>query len=512
MKETITFASSQAIHSRQVARIAHGVAKVALDPSLQRQCQQSEDLLQRHQANDALIYGINSGFGPLAGFQLPDADALTLQRNLIYHLATGVGEPFDIPTTRAIMGSRLASLTRGYSAVPLRVLEILRDCLNSDVIPVVPSLGTVGASGDLTPLAHIALALIGEGKCWHNGKPAPASEVLTAAQIQPLEIRGREGLALVNGVSAMTGLAALNQQQAEHMCKLHLLLGFGIAEALGGQAQAYSPLLGQARPHPGQQKVHTYLNEWAQSSQRLSREAYKLADKNQQWQPPHQDPYSLRCLPQIYGAIFDVLANHQQTVNNELLSASDNPLFFSDQDQIIHGGNFYGQHIAFAADSLTQAVLKAALHIERSISRLCHPLLQNSYPAFLNPADPGLHSGLMGAQVTATAVVAHMRGLAVPMATQTIPTNGDNQDVVSMGTLAAIKCQQVIAHSYQISAIASIALAQAMDLSEATAYSHASQYLYRFVRKHVAALEGDRPLSDDIQNLAIHLPDYTLPN
>jgi tyrosine ammonia-lyase len=505
MTAKVFFSLQQTPTIKDIQKIALNRYQVELANDLSVHCEQAQAMLERHQQEGALIYGVNSGFGPLAGYQLPDADAKTLQRNLIYHLATGVGDPIDVPTTRAIMATRLASLSRGFSAVPIRVLEILRDCLNAGVIPVVPSLGTVGASGDLTPLAHIALALIGEGHCWDQGQPAPAAKVLQQHKIKPLALKGREALALVNGVSAMTGLAVLNQYRADQLFHLNLSLGVGISEALAGQAQAYNPLLGQARPHPGQQHVHKLLNHWMADSQCLQYSEFKLAGSSPEWQVPHQDPYSLRCLPQIYGAIADQIEYHRKTTRQELTAASDNPLFFPHEDQIIHGGNFYGQHIAFVSDSLSQAVLKMCLHIERALNLICHPHLQKKYPAFLNAAANGLNSGLMGAQVTATALTAHLRGLAIPMATQSIATNGDNQDVVSMGTLAALKNQQMFPHAFTISAITAIALAQAMDLSDPTLYSSNTKAIYEQVRKTLPFIEKDQPLSEPIQIVAAKL-------
>ena len=474
----------------------------------------SSATLARHIAARRRIYGVTTGYGPLARNYVTPAHATELQRNLIYHLATGVGRPYPPATTRAIMAARLSSLARGRSAIGAPFVDLLLAFLAHGISPVVPELGTVGASGDLTPLAHVALAMIGQGVVWFEGHERTASDALAACGLKPVVLGHKEGLALVNGTSAMTGVAALNAVRARRAAAFSLRLGVLYAEVLSGHAEAFDPRFGLARPHTGQRRVHARLGELIADSDRLQPsiqpppllEAEDPEDGVFEDRALPQDPYTIRCLPQLFGAIEDVLDFHDSIVTTELNSATDNPLVFAEDDAMLHGGNFYGQHVAFAADSQALAVIKLALHAERSLARLCDPLLNQGLPAFLHGGPVGLNSGLMGAQVTATSLIAEMRVKALPASIQSIPTNNDNQDVVTLGTIAARKTADLVDLTWLVLSIHALALVQALELrgglKARAGFCSSSLTIAERVRAQVAPLTADRPLSTEITALA----------
>lgn len=507
----------------ELAAVARDQAPLCLAPAVLARAEASSAFLDRLVCEGRRIYGVTTGYGPLASEQISPAHAEELQRNLVYHLASGVGEPLPVPAVRAVILARLSALAQGVSGARPSTLVLLAECLNRGVSPVVPCKGTVGASGDLTPLAHVALALMGEGEAWFAGQRMPAGQALARAGLSPLALGRKEGLALVNGTSAMTGIAALNGVDADRLWRLCATLGVAFAEALGGHREAWSPLLGRARPHPGQQAAHALLWRLSQDAPRLAPftpmpppiEAAAIgADGVAHAQPNPQDPYSIRCLPQLLGAVRDVLDFHARTVETELASATDNPLLFADEDAVVHGGNFYGQHVAFAADALSSGVIKLALLLERQVARITDVRLSNGLPAMLQGRATGLHSGFMGAQVTASALLAELRAGAVPAAIQSVPTNANNQDVVTMGTIAARKARAALEDAFRIAAIAALCAAQAVELrgrADARPFAAGTQALLGFVRARSAFLDGDRPLGPEIERLALALREADFP-
>lgn len=489
-----------------IARVARG-APVTLGPDAARRMAASERVLERLVAERRRIYGVTTGYGPLADNHVQPEQSDRLQRNLVYHLASGVGAPLPRDQVRAILATRAATLARGHSGIGPQAFGLLLDLLARDVVPVVPEMGTVGASGDLTPLAHVALVLMGEGEAIFGGERLPGTQALARAGLSPVTFRGKEALALVNGTAAMTGIAALNGVTTRRLLDLSLSLSFAQAEILGGHAEAFDPRLGLARPHPGQRWAHARLSALAAASRRLQPSI----------QPPPvleagaavlhgralpQDPYSTRCLPQMLGAVADQLDHHDRIVETELNSATDNPLVFAGDGHVLHGGNFFGQHVAYASDSLALGVIGLAVLAERSLARLTHPQRNGGLPAFLTGGTVGLDSGLMGAQVTATALVAEMRSLATPASIQSIPTNNDNQDVVTMGTIAARKVARLLELCAHVLAIHAIAVAQGVEMRGSDGFAPATLDLVARVRATVPPLAGDRPLSGDIAALA----------
>lgn len=498
-----------AVDCSQIAAVAGG-APVAISRAARAVMQRSAEILESLAADRRRVYGVTTGYGPLAGQYVAPAMSETLQRNLIYHLASGVGRPLPERQVRAVMAARLASLARGHSGVGATVVDALLALLGRRITPYVPEMGTVGASGDLTPLAHVALTLLGEGAAFVEGREMPAKKALAAADLTPVKLGRKDGLALVNGTSAMTGIAALNGADAARLLRTALRLAAGAADVLGARMEAYDAFLAAARPHPGQAWAASALRKALGGSRRvvspelpnplLPEGEAVMAD-----QTVPQDPYTLRCIPQELGAAWDVLAFHDRIVTTELNAASDNPLVDIERGCAVHGGNFYGQHVAFASDALMPAVIKLAVHAERLVNRLTDPVRNQGLPAFLTGGTVGLSSGLMGAQVTATALVAEMRSLAVPASIQSIPTNADNQDVVTLGTVAARKVAHLIGLLSRVLAIEALAVANAVTLlrrDDDGGFAPATLALAERIHALSPPLDADRPLGREIEALA----------
>ncbi|MGD1924481.1 MAG: histidine ammonia-lyase [Paracoccaceae bacterium] len=454
-----------------------------------------------------LVYGVTTGFGPLANRQVGTHDIQLLQRNLIYHLATGVGDVADWVTARMIVVARLSSIAQGVSGASPELVARLLGLLGSPYAPRIPMKGTVGASGDLTPLAHMALALLGEGNFIDRDGSEVSSEKVLGTIGGPFSLESRDGLALVNGTSVMTALAVLDVRRAERLIEMAERLTVGMAEILNGRAEAWHDAFARHRPHPGQVETAKRLRLFAKGSAMLvealaAETLLNPALAAQVVERPLQDAYTLRCAPQVIGAARDMLATHLETTQRELNSATDNPLFPEDAPAL-HGGNFMGQHIGFASDLLSNATLTLAAFAERQIARLTDERLNEGLPAFLHQGSCGLNSGLMGAQVTATAILAEMRSRSVPASMLSISTNGANQDHVSMGTIAARNARDHLKDFSMVLSILGLAVAQGIDCrGQSNRFASATLDLYRFVRDHSETLTEDRPLSPDILRLA----------
>lgn len=498
----------------EVERVAFGLSEVCADPQAQINMARSEALLDTWIAQERCIYGVTTGYGPLATTHIDPRRSDDLQRNLVYHLATGVGRPLPWAQARAVVFCRLQALSQGLSAVSPRIPQRLAASLNAGLAPVIPQKGTVGASGDLTPLAHMALAFMGEGAWMDARGPVSNAAAFTRMNHAPLALGPKEGLALVNGTSAMTGIAALNGAAMRRLLKLSCTLSVINAEVFCGHAAAWHPLAGAARGQPGQQTIHDVLWALIHGSKRLqpfSPQPQKLSGAGdvRQGQALPQDPYSIRCAPQLLGACLDMLDMHDGITEREVSAVTDNPLVFPDEDTLIHAGNFFGQHVAFASDALNNAVIMTAVLLERQIARVTDAGQNAGLPAFLQGNETGLHSGFMGAQVTASALIAEMRTKANPASIQSIPTNSNNQDVVTMGTIAARRTAETLRDAGRVLAINALCMAQAIDLrlaqDRAKPFTDTAMALHAFVRIHSPFLTDDRPLSDEIENLTTAL-------
>lgn len=457
------------------------------------------------------VYGLTTGFGPLANRLVDPADGLALQQNLVHHLATGLGQKLGWTRARAVCLARLTSILRGYSGASRPSIEALVALLNSDLAPALPERGTVGASGDLTPLAHLVLALQGRGSfLTRTGEECTGSEGLAALGLTSLNLESRDALALVNGTSAMTGIALQNVIEANRLVDWSIVTSAALLEVLQGRAEAWSPILAEIRPHAGQLAATERLNRALGASAFPNREflSDRRLDGFQAEAVAGQDAYSLRCAPQVIGGVLDSLDWHRRTVEVELNAVSDNPVFPPESKVLaLHGGNFMGQHIALASDAANLAVVVLAGFSERQLARLTDETLNQGLPAFLHQSTPGLNSGFMGAQVTATATLAEMRSHG-PASVHSISTNGANQDVVSMGTIGARQAHKQIQHASEIIAILSLAIAQAMDIKRISThqkFSNTSEELCERVREISPRLDQDRPLSTDIEQLALEI-------
>jgi tyrosine ammonia-lyase len=490
----------------------------------------SSAYLARCVAERRVIYGVTTGFGPLARHHVAPEHAAALQRNLLYHLAAGVGAPLPRAHVRALMAARAASLARGWSGVGAEVFDLLLACLNRGVTPVVPEKGSVGASGDLTPLAHVALVLVGEGRAAVGGRELPGAEALRAAGLAPAALGHKEGLALVNGTSASAGIAAVNAERAARAAALMARLAVLHAEVLGGHAEAWDARFGALRPHPGQREAHRRLAALARGSRRLTPSVQppphlEAAGPDGVFDAPEppQDPYTVRCVPQELGAVLDVLDFHARTVAAELASATDNPLVVppdaaagrarrgAARGQLLRAARGLRERRAVHRGGQARGVERARAGARRQ------PAAQPRAPGLPHGGAAGLNSGFMGAQVTATALVAELRTRAVPASVQTIPTNNDNQDVVTMATIAARRTSEALDLAWQVLAVQALALARAAELRAADAgrggaggagalaaagFAPASAALVAAVRAVAPPLDGDRPLSAEIEAAA----------
>jgi histidine ammonia-lyase len=437
-------------------------------------------------------YGINTGFGRLVDVRIAPRDAAALQENIVRSHAAGVGEPLSGPAARALALLRANALLKGYSGVRPLIVERLCSFLNNDVHACVPARGSVGASGDLAPLAHLALLLMGEGEAFLNGVRQPAAMVLFKLRMEPMRLGPKEGLALVNGTQAMTAVGALALLRAERLVETAEVAGALTLEGLRGTRAAFAPRLHELRPHPGQRTSAARLYALLEDS--------RIADSHRDCGKV-QDAYSLRCMPQVHGAVRDALAYVRRVLEIEVNSATDNPLVFAGQEPaIVSGGNFHGAPVAHACDFAAIVLADLAAISERRVERLVNPDL-SGLPAFLAP-NPGLQSGLMLAQVTAAALTSECKGLAHPASVDSIPTSGNQEDHVSMGMNAALKLEKVVENAESVVAIELLCAAQALEFLKPLTPARALQAPLAAIRGLVPPLAEDRPPARDIERLA----------
>jgi histidine ammonia-lyase len=447
----------------------------------------SRAVVEKLAAGDAPVYAVNTGVGLLADVRVDAHDLATLQRNVVRSHAAGVGEPLTRAETRAMMLIRANVLARGFSGIRPVVAERLCDLLNCGVTPIVPARGSVGASGDLAPLAHMALVLIGEGEAEYEGTRMPGAAALKRAGIEPLTLESKEGISLLNGTQAMLAVGCLELEQAERMARAADVICAMTLDGLKGTPRAFDARIHEIRPHPGQRASAANLERLLEGSE--IRESHITCRRV-------QDAYSLRCAPQVHGAVRDALAEARRIFEIELNSVTDNPLVIG--DEIISGGNFHGQPLAFALDSLAIVLTALAGISERRIDRLVNPALNEELPPFL-AAHAGLESGFMMVQVTAAALAAENRVLATPASPGTITTSGNKEDFVSMGMTAALKLKQVVANTRTVLAIETLAAARALDYLAPLKSGVAIEAVRAGLRKACPAWEGDQVFSDRIR-------------
>lgn len=446
------------------------------------------------------VYGVNTGFGFLADVRISADEIRLLQRNLIRSHAAGVGPPLSTEVVRAMMLLRAEVLAIGHSGVRVEVAELLLAMLNRGVHPVIPSQGSVGASGDLAPLAHLALVLMGEGSAEVEGQILPGEEALARAGLAPVQFAAKEGLSLVNGTQLMTGMGALSVHDAEQAALIADIGGALSLEALKGTPRAFDPRIHAVRPHPGQIASAANLARLLAGSDIV--ESHRDCGKV-------QDPYSLRCMPQVHGATRDALGYARAVLEREARSATDNPLVFPEENEMISGGNFHGQPVALALDFAAIAVAELANIAERRIEQLVNPHLSSGLPAFLAPHS-GLNSGFMMAQVTAAALVSENKILAHPASVDSIPSSAGREDHVSMGVHAAWKLRRIVDNVTNVLAIELLCAAQGIHLRAPLRPASGLNAVYEALRAHVSPLEEDRPLYQDISGVRALIEDGTL--
>lgn len=456
--------------------------------------------------NESLVrYGITTGFGKFCDVVINQESNETLQRNLIMSHAVGVGEPLPIEVVRAMMLLRANALAVGNSGARLTTVMALLDMLNAGIVPVVPEKGSLGASGDLAPLAHMALALCGMGDCFYEGVRRPAAEALALAGLEPLVLAAKEGLALINGTQCMSAVATLAAFDALRLARSADVIASITMQALRGIIDAYDPRVHQARGQRGQIECAENLRALLEGSGSTTRQGEERV----------QDPYTLRCIPQIHGASRDAIRYVSDIVSREINAATDNPLIFINPDDpsggdIISGGNFHGQPVALAMDFLGIASAELANVSERRIERLVNPALSNGLPAFL-VKDGGLNSGFMIVQYSAASLVSENKVLAHPASVDSIPSSANQEDHVSMGTIAARKTREILCNANAVLALELLTACQAVDMRGGPAtLSPATAAAYRALRSAVPMVLKDRIMQDDIEASIALLADGTI--
>jgi len=473
-----------------VERVALGEARARLHPRARRRMLRSRRIIDTLVRGREQIYGVNTGFGRLKDVCIPPKKLAELQVNLIRSHCAGVGDYLSEEQTRSLMLLRANVLARGYSGVRPRVVDLLLAMLNRGILPRIPSQGSVGASGDLAPLAHLALSLIGEGEVTVKGRLLPASGALRRRGLRPLALQAKEGLALINGTQMMAALGTLALLRSESLARHADIAGALSLEALKGSRRAFDPRLEKLRPHPGH----------AASAFNLRRLlGHSSIERSHAGCGRVQDSYALRCMPQVHGASRDALTHARAVLEREINSVTDNPILFPDDRELISGGNFHGQPVALALDYLGIAVAELAGISERRLERLTNPDL-SELPAFLTP-EPGLHSGFMMAQVTAAALVSENKGLAHPASVDSIPTSGAQEDHVSMGAWAARKALRILENAERVLAIEILAACQGLEFHAPLKSSAALETARRVVRRVVPRLAADRVLATDIARM-----------
>ena len=469
--------------------VAYENTKVSLSELSKEKIKESRTYIQTRIDKGDTMYGVNTGFGHFSDVAISKEQLVELQKNLIRSHSCGVGEPFTPNEVKAIMLLRANALSRGHSGIRAEVVEKILEFLNAEVTPYIPSQGSVGASGDLAPLSHLALSLMGEGHVWDGQKKTKTSEKLKELGIAPLELQAKEGLSLINGCQVMTAVGLLNCYRAQKILELFDCAGAMTLEALKGTRAAFDPLISATRPHPGEAKT-------ARNMLKLLGETSPIAESHLDCGRV-QDAYSLRCIPAVHGAAKDSVQRVVEVLEVEANSSTDNPLVFSKENKILSCGNFHGEPVAFQLDYLAICLSALASISECRIEKLINPAMSN-LPAFLAP-EGGLNSGMMIVQVAAASLVSENKILAHPASVDSIPTSADKEDHVSMGTIAARKAKQVLGNAEKILAMEFLCAAQGLDLLKPLKPAGALLDVFNFIRTEVPFAEKDRVFADDIE-------------
>jgi histidine ammonia-lyase len=492
----------------EIARVVEENEQVELGDAAAEKIARSFSFLDSF-AEKKVIYGINTGFGPMAQYRVDDAHLRELQFNIIRSHSCGAGKPLHNRFVRAAMLSRLSNFAQGKSGISPQLAELLVAFLNNEIYPVVPEHGGVGASGDLVQMAHIGLGLIGEGIVSYKGTYMPASEAMKDCGLNPLEIKIREGLAIANGTSVMSGIASVNLFYAEKLFRWSLLASVMMNEIAESYDDFVSEPLAISRPHNGQVFVAGEMREHFKTSARLrKREHYLYSGKNDERIFEHkvQGYYSLRCVPQVLGPVYDTINFAKEIVEREFNSVCDNPVVDPESGSIYHGGNFHGDYVSFEMDKLKIAITKLTMLAERQLNYLFHDKINGILPPFVNLGTLGLNYGMQAAQFTATSTTAESQSLCSPVYIHSIPNNNDNQDIVSMGTNSALMAAKVVENAFQVIAIQYMSLLQAVDYLEISdKISMESKKIYKELREIFPLFTDDTPMCGDIERVTDYL-------
>src|SRR5438477_2564707 len=477
----------------QLAAVAFKGEAVCISPAARPRIFASRKAIEQIVERDAVVYGVNTGFGKLSDVRVSHGELRQLQLNLVRSHACGIGNPLSEAEVRAMMVLRANVLVLGFSGIRFDVIELLCEMLNRRVCPVVPEKGSVGASGDLAPLAHLALSLIGEGEAFFEGQRMTSAEALRRARLTPVQLEAKEGLALLNGTQAMHAVGGLALLCAQRLARVANVAGAISLEALRGTPAAFDSRLQDARPHPGQKAVAKHLLSLMEGSE--------IRQSHLEDDPRVQDAYSLRCMPQVHGAVRGVLGHCEDILLIESASATDNPLVFAESDEVISGGNFHGAPLAFAFDYAAIAIAGLMGMSERRTDRLLNPDKNEGLPAFL-AREPGVQSGFMIAHVAAASLVNEARVLAHPASIDNITTSGGKEDHVSMGMTSALKLRAIVDLAESLLAIELLAAAEGLEHRRPLKAGVGVERAFAAVRKFAPPLTHDRALSGDIARVA----------
>ncbi|UOU99599.1 aromatic amino acid ammonia-lyase [Chryseobacterium daecheongense] len=469
--------------------------KIELDDALLARIEASFQFLKEFSKNK-VIYGVNTGFGPMAQFKINDEDKHQLQYNLIRSHSSGIGNPLPAEEVKACMLARLNTLSLGNSGVHQSVVNLLKELINRDVTPLIFEHGGVGASGDLVQLAHLALVLIGEGEVFYKGERKSTKEVFAIEGLEPIQVEIREGLALMNGTSVMSGIGIVNAYKGNQLTGISIQLSCAINEIVQAYDDHLSETLNGTKRHYGQQKVAERMRAHLADSKLIRKREDHLythfEEQEKVFKDKVQEYYSLRCVPQILGPVLDTLEYTEKVLENEINSANDNPIINVEDQHVYHGGNFHGDYISLEMDKLKLVVTKLTMLAERQLNYLLNSKINEILPPFVNLGKLGFNFGMQGVQFTATSTTAESQMLSNSMYVHSIPNNNDNQDIVSMGTNAAVICRKVIENAFEVLTIEAITIVQAIEyLGYQDKVSSSTKKLYDEIRKIIPAFSDD---------------------
>ena len=486
MKKTISLNGEQ-FQLEELAEVARNGAGIAIAEASKAKIDKSRALVDKWVKEGVRIYGVTTGFGALSDVTISLENTRRLQKKILFSHAAGMGREMEADVVRAMMALRVNDFCRGNSGLRLQTIQMLADMLNSGIVPVVPEKGSVGASGDLVPMAHLALVMIGEGEAFVDGIRMSGAKALASRNLDPLELAAGEGLALINGTQFMIALGCLALHDALNLCKHADIAASMSLETLMGTRTAFDPRIHQVRPHQGQIMAAQNMLKITENSEIIS--SHEDCSRV-------QDAYTLRCSPQVHGASWDAFAYVDKVIRVEMNASTENPLIFPESEEFLSGGNFHGQPLALACDFLGIAIAELANISERRIERLVNPYL-SGLPAFL-VEDGGLNSGYMIAQYAAAALVSENKVLAHPASVDSIPTSANKEDHVSMGAIAARKCRDIVENAEDVIAIELLCGAQAIDLFTNIKAGNGTLAAYNTIRQQVDYMKEDRLLSTDI--------------